>query len=188
MPRAAPYEREQVVRRATDWFWRHGYHRTSIRDLLRVTGFNRRALYAHFGGKAGLFAAALDDYRVRYIERIVGLLEAPGAGLDALRDLFRLRLGGDPARGCLIMNTLSEQPDRDLQALAAEQNARIEAGVRRCIVTAQGVGDIAAHRDPDALARHVMTLLHGIGPVTRAGMRGEALADMVSELLEGLAT
>jgi AcrR family transcriptional regulator len=188
MPRPVQYDPDDVLRQVTTVFWRNGYSRTSVRDLLKVTGFNRRGLYANFGGKEGLFIAALDSYRERYVNGIVRLLNAEEAGLEALRELFRLRLSGDPQRGCLVMNTIAEKfaVEPRLFELAKIENDRIEKGVRRCIRNALRVGDIPLHKDPSALAASVMAVLHGLGPVSRAGMSKNQLQDVVNRTIESL--
>ncbi len=59
MARPREFDRDQVVDRAVDVFWRKGFEATSIRDLVEATGLNRGSLYNTFGDKAGLFEAAL---------------------------------------------------------------------------------------------------------------------------------
>jgi TetR/AcrR family transcriptional repressor of nem operon len=188
MARPAQFNPDDILRQATDVFWRKGYHRTSVRDLLAVTGYNRRGLYDHFGGKEGLFAAALDFYRIHYIEKILSLLSASGAGLDGLRELFRLRLSADPKRGCLILNTIADEAGVEQRHydFAKAQNDRIEAGVHRCILGAQRVGEIPAHKDSLSLARQIMVVLHSIRPVSRAGMSLDQLEDIGIQTIESL--
>ena len=188
MPRPIQYDAEDVVRRATSVFWRNGYHRTGVRELLAATGCNRRGLYERFGGKDGLFAAAMDYYRSRHIDHIVALLEGPDAGLDALRELFHIRLRVDPARGCLVLNTLAEQAGIDdrLIGLAREQQSRIEAGVLHCLECARAAGDLDSRHDLGVLAKYVMTLLHGFGPVSRGGLSPDELQQIADQAIAHL--
>ena len=188
MARTPDYDPDEVVRKAAAVFWRQGYHRTGVRDLLAATGFNRRGLYDYFGGKQGLFEAALNHYRERYIDRIVALLHGPQAGLGALQALFELRLGRQPQLGCLVLNTVAEKQglDRHLHRLVREQQRRIEAGVRHCLEVAQKSGEIGAARDVGALTAQVMTLLHGIGPASRGGMPAAELQTMARQALDSM--
>ena len=188
MGRVATYDRDQVVRKAAAVFWRHGYQQTGVRELLAATGCNRRGLYAQFGGKAGLFEAALHYYRERYIDQIVALLEGPKAGLPALQALFDLRLGARPQLGCLVLNTAAERQglDRRLHRIACDQQARIRAGVRHCLDVARRAGDIRRDRDLDSLTTQLMTLLHGIGPASRGGISAEELKTMTGQALESM--
>lgn len=188
MSRVANYDPETVVRKASALFWRNGYRRTGVRELLAATGCNRRGLYERFGGKQGLFEAALDDYRERYIDPIVALLHGPKAGIEALRDLFELRLGARPHLGCLVLNTISEKQglDRHLYKLACEQQARIKAGVRHCLEVARDAGDIPADRDLNALTAQIVTMLHGIGPSSRGGLTAEELRSMAGQMLASM--
>ncbi len=62
MARPREFDRDQVVDRAVEVFWRQGFEATSIQDLVEATGLNRGSLYNTFGDKAGLFEAALERY------------------------------------------------------------------------------------------------------------------------------
>jgi TetR/AcrR family transcriptional repressor of nem operon len=45
------FNREDVLNRAMDVFWRWGYESTSIEDLVEATGIDRGSLYNTFGNK-----------------------------------------------------------------------------------------------------------------------------------------
>src|SRR5262249_48636267 len=72
---------------ATRLFGRSGYGATSAERIVRVAGLTRGALYHHFDGKEGLFAAVLED-QMRALHR-----KLARAGRRARSPLAALRNG-----------------------------------------------------------------------------------------------
>lgn len=62
MPRPKEYDREDVLRRAMERFWDHGYHATGVSDLEAAMGINKFSIYAAFGNKRGVLLESLDLY------------------------------------------------------------------------------------------------------------------------------
>jgi len=54
-------KRENILRIATELFLEHGYNGTSTAQILRRVGGSKTTIYSHFGDKAGLFTAVVDD-------------------------------------------------------------------------------------------------------------------------------
>lgn len=189
MARKAEYDAQAVIEAATETFWQNGYEGTGIRELLAASGLNRRALYEKFGGKDGLYIAALAQYRKRYIDAGVAMLNAPNAGLNEIRELFRLRLNHAPEVGCLMLNTCSEHElvGERLFAAAWEQHTDIERGLKNCVRNAQSAGTITDTRSASEIARFLMASLHGMSQLGKSGAARRQLrevADTTLALLE----
>ncbi|MGE8331251.1 MAG: TetR/AcrR family transcriptional regulator, partial [Paraburkholderia nemoris] len=60
--RPREFDTDTVLASASQVFWNHGYHATSIDDLCKATGLLRGSLYGVFGDKHGIMLAALDHY------------------------------------------------------------------------------------------------------------------------------
>ncbi|MGK7864221.1 TetR/AcrR family transcriptional regulator [Falsiroseomonas sp. E2-1-a4] len=180
MSRPRSYDEDAVIEAAMHQFWRHGYAGTSVRDLGQVMGLGQASFYNAFGGKRSLFARCLDRYldqgmreRLRRLaatqpprQAIAGLLEEIVA--RSLRDRM----------GCLLVNSALELAphDRGVAAVVAARLAELEDFFRGRVLAGQADGSIAA-RDPDDLARMLMTLLLGLrvlarGRPDRATMQG----------------
>ncbi|QDU32051.1 HTH-type transcriptional regulator RutR [Poriferisphaera corsica] len=54
-----PSRRDDLVNAAVDVFYRHGFHKTNIDQVLEVGGISRMTLYNHFESKEALVVAAL---------------------------------------------------------------------------------------------------------------------------------
>ncbi|MBE8146005.1 helix-turn-helix transcriptional regulator [Brevibacterium casei] len=66
--RPPEFDREHALLEAARLFWRRGYSGTSTRALTAAIGISSSSLYSAFGGKAGLFAEAVEVYADRYAE------------------------------------------------------------------------------------------------------------------------
>ncbi|MEO8798683.1 MAG: helix-turn-helix domain-containing protein, partial [Polyangiaceae bacterium] len=64
--RPPSFDRDDVLRRATMVFWKHGYDATSIALLTKSMGIGAPSLYAAFGDKRALFEEALGYYSKTY--------------------------------------------------------------------------------------------------------------------------
>ena len=107
--RPREFDEAAVLDTAMRLFWRHGYERTAIGDLVEATGVLRGSLYAAFGDKRGLFLAALAHYRQGWLGLLAPLAEGPVLpGLKAMI-LQAVHAAATPGGcGCLVGNTIGE--------------------------------------------------------------------------------
>ena len=80
-------------------FLEHGYERTNVNELVRHTGGSMATLYRYYGGKAGLFAAMMEEVREELLTPMTRLgseQDAPEAFLAGLGEAFlRLSLSAE---------------------------------------------------------------------------------------------
>lgn len=74
--------REALVRAAIDTFGRDGFNAASTRAISEAAGVNQALIGYHFGGKPGLYVAALRHIADSVIERIGPLVAAIDSELD----------------------------------------------------------------------------------------------------------
>ncbi|MBV8628872.1 MAG: TetR/AcrR family transcriptional regulator, partial [Paraburkholderia sp.] len=84
--RPREFDTAAVLANASEVFWNHGYHATSIDDLCKATGVLRGSLYGVFGDKHGILLAALDHYAEGSTARLVERLNANVPPEEALRN------------------------------------------------------------------------------------------------------
>ncbi|WP_418135168.1 TetR/AcrR family transcriptional regulator [Psychromonas sp. GE-S-Ul-11] len=87
MPRKKSYEDNHVIEKATQLFWRNGYHNTSMSLLESTMGINKFSIYASFGSKQGVFIASLQAYRALHSPAIIKLKQSD-QGLMAIKAFF----------------------------------------------------------------------------------------------------
>jgi len=160
-PRA--FDPDTALDAAVDTFWRHGYEATGLAELTEAMGISRPALYRAFGDKERLFHAAL----TRYVDRNMNYVTAALARRTAheVADAFltgnamAVTTPGRP-RGCLSVQAMVTD-EAGVFALLAENRRTIQRRLRDRFAQAAADGDLAPGRDPDDLARFLITLATG---------------------------
>lgn len=80
--------RDALVRTAIEVFGRDGYHATRTRTISAEAGVNQALIGFHFGGKEGLYKAALAQVSNGISGRMAPLMEAIREQLSSGRDTF----------------------------------------------------------------------------------------------------
>ncbi|MEU7788796.1 TetR/AcrR family transcriptional regulator [Amycolatopsis sp. NPDC049159] len=168
MGRPRTFDDEEVVDRAMQAFWSHGYAETSPAMLAEVTGVAKGSLYNAFGSKRELFVRAFARYDRLGAEVVEERLSGPGTTREVLRSYLRGLVDADLAadrRGCLVVNTAIE---------LARHDPEIARAVRRSLERTLEViaaridrGRLDGDLDPALDVRAATDLLQ----VTIAGLR-----------------
>jgi TetR/AcrR family transcriptional repressor of nem operon len=192
MARTKEFEPERALESAMDLFWRRGYGATSVQDLLEEMGIGRGSMYGTFGDKRELFLAALDRFEASRVSRANEILAGPSSSIEGIRRLFETTIEGllsyEPRRGCLLANTAVELAPHDAEVAAriSRYVGRTEEALEKALVRGRAEGEIAADKDPRALARFLVNTLHGVRVLARAGVDRRVLDDSVQTALEAL--
>lgn len=192
MPRPKSFDEDTVLDQAVQLFWERGYEGTSLADLEAHLGLGRQSLYNTFGDKQALFLKALDRYRQEVGDEGFARLNAPGAGLEAIRAFFRwsvdMLTAPGPRRGCLVANTILERGSQDPDALLRCNRARdvLERAFRRTLAQAKAQGDVSSDLDVEATATLLVTQNYGLIILAKTGATPGELHAAVEVLLAGL--
>ena len=168
MSRTKEFDPDVALRAALDLFWRQGYEATSVQDLVDHLGVNRASIYATFGSKNELYLRALARYGEELGGRYLTLLTGVGPALPAVRELVestaREALADPDNKGCFMINTAIECVPRDAGASRMVEQGfnRLQATIAGALVRAQEQGELGSDKDPQALARFLVTFLQGI--------------------------
>ena len=86
----AQFNREEILDRAIELFWSHGFSGSSMQQVVGATGLKPGSIYYSFGNKEALFKEALERYAQKGVSRIRKILEeAPSIELGICRHLER---------------------------------------------------------------------------------------------------
>ncbi len=193
MARPREFDRDQVVDRAVEVFWRKGFEATSIQYLVEATGLNRGSLYNTFGDKAGLFEAVFGRYLATSPTQPVIAAAETGPPRQVIGEFFArlVELGTSDTehRGCLMTNTAAELAARDerVAAQVTEAMQGLEEALFRLIERGQETGEIAPWRDPRSLARFLVASAQGLritAKLNRDRAALEAIADIALSNLD----
>lgn len=191
--RPRDFDEAQALNAAMRAFWDHGYHATSIADLVEATGVHRNSLYATFHDKKTLFLSALDVYIAGALSRFEELLAPPRPALAAIRDALlhyaRIVASASGPRGCFVTNTTIELLPQELDVAERIRRgfsgmiALLEAAVRR----GQQAGEIVPAADPRTIAVYLYTFGQGLRVMGRV-MKMPELTPTIDFALRGIAT
>lgn len=176
-PRA--FDPDQALEAAMRVFRKKGYEGTSLSDLTDAMGINRPSLYAAFGNKEELFRKAYDRYAAGPAAGMACALDQPTAKATAEALLMGAAdsLADPEAPGCLSVTgalACSGEGEAIRQELCARR-AMGQAAVCERFTRAMEEGDLPPETDPAALARYVVTVLHGMSVQAAGGATSEEL-------------
>src|SRR5262245_34324802 len=163
MGRPRTYERAEVLRRATELFARKGFEGAHLQELVEVTGLNRFSLYKEFGGKEGLFQAALDAY-LAILAKMAAHLERDPPGIENLRAFYSELLDTEFPFGCLAVNTIREKHVVASRAFTTIEQfvGSVEQSFHRNLVAARAAGHLPSGADVEALAKFLTAFDMGL--------------------------
>lgn len=184
--RPPAFDRNQVLARAVETFWRLGYEGASIADLTEAMGITAQSLYSAFGSKADLYKEALAHYRQTIgaftAQALTEERNAADAFVRLLKESAREFCTAGRPQGCMISTaTLAcaseNQPVADhvaglrAGALAAFRD-RIERGIAE--------GQFRPDTDAAALARYLGAIIQGMSVQARDGASEDDLASIAA--------
>ena len=183
-PRA--YERDAVLERALEVFWRKGFAATSLDDLVAATGVQRPSLYAGFGDKQALYLQAMghfvSDISDRIGETLFGARQPGERAADVVERCLTMMATlytADPAGGlgCAVFcTTVTEAPgNAEIRGLLAQSLTATDAFFERFLREAQATGELAASLDAAGTAMLLGASLHSLGLRARGGQAGDDL-------------
>jgi TetR/AcrR family transcriptional repressor of nem operon len=187
--RPKSFDEDEVLARAMNYFWEHGYENSTLDDLLITMGIKKSSFYHTFKSKEELFSRCLDFYR-KETEKIMMELKqqiGPKNTMLALTDmtLRELKETGS-VKGCLIMNSGKECYKRytDLShQIALEFNFMVEM-FNGFVKEAQDKGEITSKKDANIVAGRYMSALNGMIVGIQAGASQELIDDLSDNLRE----
>jgi TetR/AcrR family transcriptional repressor of nem operon len=190
--RPREFDTDTVLANASQVFWDHGYHATSIDDLCKATGLLRGSLYGVFGDKHGIMLAALDHYSEGAVARLAQRLSAPVEPEQALRDALlhyaRVACALSGRRSCFITNTTLEmQPDDEvLRARVAAIQRRMATLLAAAVIRAQASGAFNSTLDEKAAGDFLLCVMQGLRVMGRVAHEEEALTGIVDVAMRAL--
>lgn len=168
------FDEREVVDKAQALFWKEGASGVSLDQLSAATGLHKPSLYAAFGGRAGLYMAALDAYIDRGAPDVSGALAAKpltaalAAFYEADLDVF---CSAEHAPGCFLIGTAIDAADgnEDVRGRVEMVFAALRQTLRRRVELALADGDLPANSDVEALTEIIFATHVALAVEARAG-------------------
>ncbi|CZQ95618.1 transcription regulator ysia c-terminal [Trichococcus palustris] len=166
MARSKEFNEEEALDKAMEIFWKQGYEKTSVQDLVDQMGIHRRSLYDTFGDKHSLFVQTLERYESLITSQIKKQITEDMTTVESIRKIFELAIYSDNTypKGCLLVNTAVE-----LSLLDDEVSQRIKAAFKQTekliadlLRKGQAKGEVASSFDISELSRYIHNALIGV--------------------------
>lgn len=192
MTRPAEFDRDEVLHRAMETFWRQGYKATSMKDLTRATGLQPGSLYGAFKSKRSLFLEALETYYQFNMKGLNERLSGAGSPIDRIQGVFERIVEAsttDPDnKGCLMVNTLLEVSpnDEEINQRLCEMFKSVESRLEKTIIDGQNSDHISRNKDPELLAKAALTGMHGMRVLCKTQPHPDVLHKCVDNLMSVL--
>jgi TetR/AcrR family transcriptional regulator, transcriptional repressor for nem operon len=168
MARALEFDYDKAIDKAMRVFWRKGYSRTSLRDLLEAIGIGEGSFYNTLKSKKQLYLECLRRYNDTVGRRRADALFSPGSAKEGVRALFRTVLDdfGDQRipRVCLLARSVSSEvlSEPDLQhAVRSDMAAFVRAFSDR-LKAGKDTGELPGDFDAEVVGQIIATYLQGL--------------------------
>lgn len=192
MARPKEFDESEVLCKALEVFWRHGYEGTSLVDLLTAMGLSKSSFYETFGSKQALFREALVRYQDDKLAQLRARLDDGHPARQSIETFFRLVVDGacqkSSGRGCMSCNEAVELAPHD--PAVRRQIERFLSGTEEIFAEAvrrgQADGSIDGRHDPRRLARFLTVGLNGLQVMARAKSDPDRLEDSLAVMMSAM--
>lgn len=192
MARPKSYDREDALKRACEVFWSRGFSSSGVRSIEDQTGLNQFAIQTEFGGKEGLYIAAIKLYAAAATKHALAPMKAGGiASVSAFFDSLVTDDSPTSSRwGCLIVNAGIENAEIGSARIDAECRAywrtlrqHFSAAIRHSIKAGEVMSNIDVAEHAEALVIAVMGI-HTMNRAEGSNKAGTPLVKMVQRQLD----
>jgi AcrR family transcriptional regulator len=165
----AEQTRRDILAAALSTFSSQGYERTRLEDVGEAASVTRGAIYHHFGSKAGLFLALVEDASARGNQAIEAAIQEGGSVTEITRRILIYSMNlleEDPRFREVMALTLSLQVSSpDLTPLVQRRYEEAELlvdNISRFLQMGQDQGEFDPDVDPATAARAMLAYQNGL--------------------------
>lgn len=188
MAKTAKFDRQEVIDKATELYWRKGFHATSMRNLQDEIDMRPGSIYAAFGSKDELFKETLRNYTHAALAFLKECRETHATPIEALKAFITsavIKKQEDIPNGmCMLTKTVAEltSEHQDILDLTATFLGQLESAFEDIIKEAQQVGEVPIDRDAAYLASHVQVQIAGLRSYGKTNNDKQKLTKMIDDL------
>ncbi|QBF81599.1 TetR/AcrR family transcriptional regulator [Shewanella maritima] len=190
MAKTAKFDRDEVIDKATNLYWKKGFHATSMRNLQDEIDMRPGSIYAAFGSKDGLFKQALRNYTDMGLAELQLLVEQYDSPLAALKAFVKSQVvdtqNSAPNGMCMLAKTLGEltEDNQDLVDTTKSHLGEIAEAFASLIAKAQAAGEVNQGKSPDELAQHLQIQISGLRTFGKITADKALLKDKIEDMFK----
>jgi AcrR family transcriptional regulator len=192
MARPREFDADEALDRTMRVFWEHGYHATSVQDLMKAAGVQKQSLYGAFGDKRSLFLKCLNLYSKQILFDIQRMLNETDSALEGIARVMRFACQTSDSKncppGCLMANTALELGLNDPGV--AEEIRRMFRGIEKMLAAAvgkaQAQGEISKTLNCVAIGQSLANTINGIRILEKTGASERQVRTIVETALAAI--
>jgi TetR/AcrR family transcriptional repressor of nem operon len=191
MSRIKSYDKDEILQKAINIFWKQGFHATSMQDLVNHLGINRSSIYDSFVSKKNLFDEALELYCHTARKTTLKLLndepQVKAGIIRLLESSIFCVVDDEDKKGCFVVNTATEFIPGDAEILKAfgKNKELLETIFYDYLLKGKESGEITNDVDLKIVSHLIYTILCGINVVAKISSERDHLVEQIS-LVMGL--
>ena len=189
MARTKSFNKDDVLERAMNLFWKQGFHATSMQDIVQNVGLSRSSLYESFGSKQGLFDQALGNYCRTNREGVKALLSNEKSVKTGIRNLLEssihCTISDADKKGCFVVNSTTELVPGDDEMLKAlsKNRASFEKVFFEFLQKGQATGEIPPNKDIKTLSGLIYTVFSGLNVIAKLEKSPKKLMAQIDQIV-----
>lgn len=168
MANAAKFDRQEVIEKATNLYWKKGFHATSMRNLQDEVDMRPGSIYSAFGSKDGLFKETLKYYTDMSVAQLQQCRAEQSSPIAALKTFVKnqvINTQHDAPNGmCMLAKTIGEltSDNQELIDITKGHLGEVGAAFVTLIEEAKTLGELGDEKDAQDLANHVQIQIAGL--------------------------
>ncbi|WP_163133632.1 TetR/AcrR family transcriptional regulator [Agarivorans sp. Alg241-V36] len=168
MAKTAKFDRQEVIDKATNLYWKKGFHATSMRNLQDEIDMRPGSIYSAFGSKDGLFKEALRNYTDMGLAQMQSFAEQNSSPIDTLKAFVKAQVidtqTNAPNGICMLSKTLGELTEENQELIDVTKNhlGEIADKMVALIEQAKAGGEVSEDKDSQSLVQHIQIQIAGL--------------------------
>ena len=168
MVKKAKFDRQEVINKATNLFWKKGFHATSMRNLQDEIDMRPASIYATFGSKEGLFKEVLRNYTDIGLATIKQCQNDHDSLLGSLKALVKSQVitTQDNAANtvCMLVKTVNEltEESQELVDITKAHLTEFLTAFVLILEKAKALGELDESKDVQEIANYVQIQMTGL--------------------------
>lgn len=188
MANSAKFNRQEVVDKATNLYWKQGFHATSMRNLQDEIDMRPGSIYTAFGSKNGLFTEALRNYTDMVIAQLNQFRDEANSPIEALKAFMKALVidtqCNAPNGMCMLTKTIGELNDehQELIDITKDHLGEVSTEFADIIEEAKQTGELSQYKNTHDLASHVQIQITGLRTYAKLQPDQEKLEAMIDDI------
>lgn len=187
MGRSKEFEENSVLQKAMELFWKQGYEKTSMSDLVEHMGIHRKSIYDTFGDKHSLYLKVIDRYGELSTVKLKSETLRAETAYQAIQYIFDYIIEGNENHpGCLFVNAATELGPWDQEVLVKIEKAfgQAENLITDIIKKGQRDGEFTSKYGDELLGEILHNAIMGLRVLVKTSASKEKMRNISQFFLE----